>query len=149
MIDIISLTPWQVKELLKYGDFVVYPLYGTVSSTLADPTTGYASATVTTVTLKTDWRLIVLAFNWGATDYPAKVYFNFETETGTKFGSTIYKSNLSNDHLHAYVERYFKLWIWNITSPGADIVYDLCMWWYEYRKEDEDKVKKILTEGRL
>ena len=149
-------------ELLQYGKFTLFSLYGEIAKEDAVTITSIPMTEPPAVEavygIKDGWAIITERFNFGATSRPNKVYYELwnvpgaiqkkislrEENIGFYCGAKIRESNIENHCTHLLCGGEIHIKFWNCSDPPEDVIYDFACWFFTYRLEYHDEVMRIM-----
>jgi len=131
----------EVLRLSELGRFTLVSTETTLDASLADSARPGSKATIVSLSLNTNERIITERYNWGGTSISNKVYYELHYEKGVYCGNAIRQSNQENSCTHLFVASFIDILLWNISSPAQDVFVDFSCWYYTFPRENEAEIR--------
>jgi len=131
----------EVLRLTELGRFTLVSAETTLDASLADANRPGAKATVVSLSVNTNEKILTERYNWGGTSISNKVYYELHYEKGVYCGSAIRQSNQDNYCTHLQVASFIDICLWNISSPAQDVFVDFSCWYYTFPRENEAEIR--------
>jgi hypothetical protein len=133
----------EVLRLAELGKFTLVSAETTLDASLADANRPGSKATVVSLSVNTNEKLVTERYNWGGTSISNKVYYELHWEKGIYCGNAIRQSNQENHCTHLVVASFIDVYLWNISSPAQDVFVDFSCWYYTFPRANEDEILDI------